>query len=116
MNIQIVTDEISTDEVKEIAKEFYKTMIKGVVDIEQEIIVLGGEYHMDANVILLEKGSKQKDIWGFNINIDKPTDSDEWIEYISLINIRPLQNNKSMEIQDENIRYKVKDIIKKKIK
>ena len=116
MNIQIITDEISTDKVREIAQEFYKTMIKGVVDIEKEIIALGGEYHMDANVVLLEKGSKQKDIWGFNINLDEPIDSDLWIEYISLINIRPLQNNKSMEIQDENIRQKVKDIIKKKIK
>ncbi len=116
MNIQVITDEISTDEVRKIAKEFYTTMIKGVVDIEREIIVLGGEYHMDANVVLLEKGSKQKDVWGFNINLNEPSDSDQWIEYISLINIRPLQNNRSMEIQDENIKRKVRHIITKKIK
>ena len=116
MNIRIITNDISIDEVKEIAKEFYKTMIKGVVDVEREIIVLGGEYHMDANVIILENGSKQENVWGFNINLYENNDSDQWIEYISLINIRPLQKNKSMEVQDENIRRKMKHIITKKIK
>ena len=57
MDIKIVNDKISVEELKIIARVFYVTMIKGVVDIEKEVIVFGGEYHIDANQVLLENGS-----------------------------------------------------------
>lgn len=114
MKIKVVNDSISKDELKEIAKEFYVSMIKGVVDIEQEIIAFGGEYHIDANVVLIENGSKQGDVWGFNVILEQAPDS--WIEYISLINIRPQAGNMNMEVQDDKIRQKMKKIINSKIK
>ena len=113
MNIKIVEDHISVDELKELAKEFYVSMVKGVVDIERKIVAFGGEYHMDSNVMLLEHGSKQGDVWGFNIYPDKLRDS--WIEYVSLINIRPQANNRDMEVQDADIRAKMQRIIDSKI-
>ena len=113
MNIKIVGDIISLLELQEIAKEFYITMVKGVVDIKKEIVVFGGEYHADANEIILENGSLQSDVWGFNVYFDRPRDS--WIEYISLINIRPQVGNAEMEIQDKDIRDKMKTIINSKI-
>ncbi len=116
MNIKIINDEITTKEIAEIAKEFYGTMIKGVVDIKDKVVALGGEYHIDANLVLLEKGSKQSNIWGFNINFTEPKDSESWIEYISLINIRPLQNNRGMEIENQEIRQKMRKILEKIIK
>lgn len=82
-------------------------------DIENEIIAFGGEYHMDANIILLDNGSAQKDIWGFNVHLEK--DKDNWIEYTSLINIRPTDNNFDMEVKDKDIRDKMKKIINSKI-
>lgn len=111
MNIKIVNDKITETELREIAKVFYVEMIKGVVDIEREIIVMGGEYHMDANTVLTDNGSKQQNIWGFNWYFDKT--GDERIEYVSLINIRPAQGNKIMEVQDVNLRDKMKAIILK---
>ena len=57
MIIRIVDDSISLDELREIAKEYYIDMIKGVADISKEIIAVGGEYHMDANMKILENGS-----------------------------------------------------------
>jgi len=113
MNIKIVKDKISTAELKEISKEFYVSMVKGVVDIENEIMALGGEYHIDANGVLIMEGSKQSDIWGFNIVFERSRDS--WIEYISLINIRPQVGNMDMEVQDNLIRDKMKKIINSKI-
>ena len=113
MDIVVVGDKISLEELKKLAKVFYVSMIKGVVDIEKEIITFGGEYHMDANVKILENGSIQKDVWGFNIYFDKPRD--EWIEYTSLINIRPQQDSYSMEIYNEEIRNRMKEIINSKI-
>lgn len=114
MNIKIVEDKISLEELREIAQEFYETMLKGVVDIKKEIVVFGGEYHADANEIILENGSRQSDVWGFNIYFDRPRDS--WIEYISMINIRPQAGNMEMEIQDKDIKDKMKTIINSKIK
>lgn len=113
MIIKIVADTISLDELRNIAKEFYISMVKGVVDIEKSVVAFGGEYHMDANVLLLENGSKQGDVWGFNIYPDMPRDS--WIEYTSLINIRPAANNRDMEVQNADIRAKMKSIIESKI-
>ena len=114
MNIVIVENQISVDELKRIAKEFYVTMIKGVVDLEEEVIAFGGEYHMDSNRVLLERGSKQSNVWGFNIELDRRRDS--WIEYVSLINIKPQAGNRDMEVQDKAIRAKMKYIIDSKIK
>ena len=113
MKIVIVEELITFEELKKIAQEFYVSMIKGAVDIEREIVAFGGEYHMDANLALLDRGSQQSNIWGFNLLLEKQ--GDEWIEYTSLINIRPLKGNKGMEIIDPNIRDKVKKIVNKKI-
>ena len=97
MHIVIVSETIPLAEMREIAKEFYEDMIKGVVDIDRGVIALGGEYHMDANNVLIADGSQQTDIWGFNVYLDRPRE--EWLEYTSLINIRPLQGNKSMTVE-----------------
>lgn len=113
MNIIVVEKGIPLAELREVAQEFYKTMIKGVVDVKNDIIAFGGEYHIDANQKLIERGLKQKDIWGFNVYLDRPRDT--WIEYISLINIRPSAGNADMEVSDPKIRKKMKQIIDSKI-
>ena len=109
MDIRIVKDKISKSELEELAKEFYVEMVKGVADIEREIIALGGEWHMDSNQVLIEDGSKQSDVWGFNVYINKP--KKEMLEYNSLINIRPKLGNISMEIESEEIRNKIFEIV-----
>lgn len=101
------------NELRNLANVFYVSMIKGVVDINKEVIAFGGEYHIDANNELINVGSVQSDIWGFNLIFDQPRES--WIEYISLINIRPQANNFDMEVQDKSIRDKMKLIINSKI-
>ncbi len=113
MNIRIVTDSISIDELKQIGKEFYDSMIKGVVDIEQEIVAFGGEYHIDAANVLTESGSLRRNLWGFNIQFDLPKDFG--IEYTSLINIRPDVGNRDMEISDQQLRDTIKRILESKI-
>ena len=108
MDIRIVRDKITKAEMEELAKEFYVKMVKGVADVEREIIALGGEWHMDGNQILIEDGSKQCDLWGFNVYL-----ADKKVEYISLINIRPAQNNRTLEVEDAGIRERMYNIINK---
>jgi len=109
--IKIIDKKIPENELREIAKNFYTDMIKGVVDVERGILAVGGEYHMDANMILIEGGSKQQDIWGFNWYFDRT--GDERVEYVSLINIRPAQGNRTMEVQDASLRDIMKMLILK---
>ena len=66
---------------------------------------------MDANNVLIENGSKQRNVWGFNWYFDKP--DNERIEYISLINIRPSEGNRSMEIKDDKLQAVISAIVKK---
>lgn len=111
MRIKIIENPISKEELLEIAKEFYTDMIKGVVDTKRGILAVGGEYHLDANTVLIANGSQQQNIWGFNWYFDKA--GDERIEYVSLINIRPNQGNEAMEVKDEFLRDTMKKIILK---
>ncbi len=113
MTIKIIKEKISKEELEEIAKHGLETLVKAVVDIEKEIIALGGEFHADANSLLIEKGSRQKNLWGINIYFDRP--GDKRIEFSSLINIRPSFGNRSMEIEDPEIKAKIKKIIDKLI-
>jgi len=111
MLIKIIDQKITESELREIAKDFYTDMIKGVVDVERGILAIGGEYHMDANAILIENGSRQQNVWGFNWYFDRT--GDERIEYVSLINIRPAQGNRPMEVQNASLRDAMKIIILK---
>lgn len=76
--------------------------IKLAVDIDREILAGGGTLHADCEAVLLEDGSQQKFIWG----ADWLPETQE-VTFESLINIRPRQNNRSMEIQDPDIRAQV---------
>ena len=113
MRIEIITEPITRAVASEIAKEIYGDMLKGVVDVEREILALGGEYHMDANSVLVENGSRQENIWGFNIYLAKPRE--EWVVCTSLINIRPAQGNRQMKVENEALCAKIAEIVSKKI-
>ncbi len=109
MNIKIIRQRISKTELEAVAKDTFGDMVKGVADIRQKILALGGELHADAEEILLHEGSQQEDLWGFNIFVNK-SQSDR-IEYTSLINIRPRQNNFDREVKDLKLRETMKTII-----
>lgn len=113
MDIVIIKNYITEQQLKKLAEKNFGNMIKGVIDIERKIIALGGELHADAETVLLQKGCQQKNLWGFNIYTDQTIDNR--LEYTSFINIRPSQGNNSLEIQKEELRKKIKRIIDKLI-
>ena len=113
MDIRVVEGTISLDELKEVAKEFYQTMIKGAVDIEKGIVAFGGEYHIDAANLLGEYGSDHARVWGFNIRFDKPRDA--WLEYTAMINIKPGVGNRNVMITDETLRDAIRKVVDAKI-
>ena len=84
-------------------------MVKAVVDLEKGIMAIGGEMHADEEALLLENGSKQVDLWGINLYPDRS--GDDFIEYDSLINIRPSQGNRSMNVENYHTLEQIKKII-----
>lgn len=113
MQIKIIKNPITKLELEKLAKSNYGNMIKGVVDVEKDIIALGGELHADAETVLLQQGSIQENLWGFNIYTDLP--KNKRIEYTSFINIRPSHDNNSLEVQNRILKNKIKIIIDKLI-
>ncbi len=109
MQIKVFISSISKEELAVLAKDGYGDMIKGVVDLRTKAVALGGELHSDCEQVLLDRDSKQEDLWGFNIYPGKSRD--EYLEYTSLINIRPRQGNMDREIKDPGVRSQVKVII-----
>ena len=109
--VLVVREPIALESLGPLAKAWHGTLIKGVADCTRGIIALGGDWHMDANTTLIADGSKQEDVWGFNIY---PAErGDAALEYISLINIRPAQGNKTMELVNEVLRTKIRKIVSK---
>jgi hypothetical protein len=90
-------DTISLIELSEMAKKMYSGLVKAVVDLEIGSMVVDVEMHVDGEQLLLEKGFKQKDLWGINLYPDK-YDTKEFVEFDSMINIRPSQQNNSRTI------------------
>ena len=113
MDIRIIREPITLSELEEIAEKFQRTLVKGAADLERRVIALGGEWHMDANNVLIENDSEQKNIWGFNLYPKER--GEKAIEYISLINIRPSQGNTAMELADRNLRDSIRGIVEKLI-
>lgn len=109
MEIKIISQEVSLDEVKTIAKSNYGDMVKAVVDVKRKIMALGGELHADAEAELLKNGSDQEDLWGINIYPDNARD--QIIVFSSLINIRPKAGNKSIIIEIPAVKEAIVEII-----
>jgi hypothetical protein len=109
MDIKVFNSQVSKEELSALAKSGYGDMVKGVVDINKHLLALGGELHSDCEQVLLDQGSKQADLWGFNIYPEKTRE--EYLEYTSMINIRPRQGNMDRDIKDLNLRRQIKNIV-----
>lgn len=106
--IVVVRERIEPSELRRLAEAFFEDMVKYVVDVERGVAAVGGELHVDASDLLLDDGSRQEHLWGANYYPGRgPEDS---IEFTSLINIRPSQGNRSMVIEDEAIRRRVREL------
>ncbi|PIX30104.1 hypothetical protein COY45_00040 [Candidatus Berkelbacteria bacterium CG_4_10_14_0_8_um_filter_42_34] len=105
---------ITIAELKKMAKRMFGNLVKGVIDVEKEILVIDAEMHADEEKFLLENGLKQKNLWGINLYPEK-FGSDDFVEFDSMINLRLSQNNRSRGVDNEKIRAKIIKIVNSKI-
>lgn len=112
--MKIIWEIMTFDELNKMAEERFGTMVKAVVDIEKEIMAVDAELHADEEAGLLENGSKQENLWGINIYPEMP--KSEWIEFDSMINLRPSQGNRTRGVDKPEIRQKIVEIVNKLVK
>ncbi|MFA5799950.1 MAG: DUF5674 family protein [Candidatus Peribacteraceae bacterium] len=107
--MQIITASIDRSVLKALARERFGDMVKAVVDIDRRIMAIGGELHADEEQMLLEQGSKQEHLWGINLYPD--TTTADWLEFDSLINLRPSQGNHSRGVDDPNLQERIRSVV-----
>lgn len=115
METRIVKEGIMRDELRAIAREQYGDIIKAVVDAEQNIMGVGGELHIDIQSLLIEKEHSRGDTtWGINLYLDNT--GEDFIEFDSMINLKPLKGNRTRGVESEDIRKGIRAIVAKLVK
>lgn len=107
--LHIVRDGITRSDLAAIAETQFGDMVKGVVDLERGIMAIGAELHSDEEAALLDDGSRLTDLWG--INLYPESTGDDFIEFDSMINVRPSQGNRSRDVEDEAIRDRIRQVV-----
>lgn len=106
----IIKKKASKEQIEEMAQHF-AGYIKIVVDVEKGILSGGGDRHSDEEKALLEDGSRQKNLWGGGLDVKTNE-----LDYNSVINLRPNQDNPSRDILSKEIRQKFDKIVKTLLK
>jgi len=109
--MKLVTNENKTSlkELKELSSQMFGNLVKAVVDVDKKIMVIQAELHADEEAILMQIGSLQKNLWGINLYPD--LNGKDFIEFDSMINLRPSQGNTSRGVDDEKVQKETRKIV-----
>ncbi len=105
-------EKISLEELKVMSKKMFGSLVKAVVDIEQQIMVVDADLHADEESLLLEKGSKQENLWGINL-LPEHENEEGFIIFDSMINLRPSWGNRSRGVDDPKTQEIIRTIVNK---
>ncbi|MFH1367840.1 MAG: DUF5674 family protein [Elusimicrobiota bacterium] len=111
--MKIIRDSIPLDELSRMAGELFGNMVKAVVDVDKELLAVDAELHSDLEALLLQEGSIQKFLWG--INLYPEMQGSDFIEFDSMINVRPSQGNASRGVTDKELQERIAGIVSKRI-
>ena len=107
--MRIISQPIQRNELEAMLPGYFGDMIKAVVDVQKSIIGIDAELHADIEKELLQQGSEQADLWG--INLYPEMEGEDFIEFDSLINIRPYQGNRSRDVQNPVVRKRIVEVV-----
>jgi hypothetical protein len=109
--LKIIAKTVKADEIWNSRVTEFEEMLKAVADVKRDILAMDAEMHSDLEALLLENGSEQKDLWGFNLYPLKDKTGTDYVEFTSFINIRPSQDNRSMEVMDPEVRSQIISLV-----
>lgn len=104
----IVLDRKITPKEFEQAREEYSDYIKTVIDIEKNILAIGGKFHSDCEEVLIKTGSKMENLYGGGYRI-----STDEVEYMAMSNYKPALGQTTYEIMDKDVREKLEKLTRK---
>ena len=108
--MRLIKEPILIGELKKIAENQFGDLVKAVVDVRQEIMVIGGELHADEEVFLTEhRESKREDVWGINLYPDMT--GEDFVEFDSMINLKPALHNRSRGVENKDTQEKIRKIV-----
>lgn len=107
----IIDSTVALSELEEMAACGFGDLVKAVVDVERQVMAIDAELHADEEALLLEHGSKQEDLWGINLYPELPPA--DWIEFDSMINIRPYHGNRSRGVDDASTRDRIRSVVER---
>jgi hypothetical protein len=105
---------VPIDDLRRLAAGRFGDMVKGVVDVRRGIMLLDAELHADEEAELLADGSEQRDLWGINLYPD--LDGPDWLEFDSMINLRPSFGNRSRGVDDEATRQAIANLVQRLVR
>ncbi len=111
--MKLVDKTITKKELGKMAEKFAGGLVKAVVDVRKEILAVDAPMHADEEKYLLDRGSLQDDLWG--INLYPNIEDDDFIEFDSMINVRPRLRNFSRGIESKKLQEKITTIVSKLI-
>lgn len=107
--MKVVASPIALSELRSMAEAGFGVMVKAVVDVERGVMAVDAELHADQEAHLLGQGSLQENLWGINLYPDLPTE--EWVEFDSMINLRPRLGNRTRSVDSPEIRARILAIV-----
>lgn len=108
--IEVIRDQVTVARIAQLAAATFGDLVKAVVDTESCTMAIGGAMHADEEAVLIDLGSRQRELWGINLYPEQFGGSD-WIEFDSMINVRPAQGNRSRDVEDPETRRRIVDIV-----
>ena len=107
-------DPVSMDDLRRMAERRFGDMVKAVVDLDREVMLVDAEMHADQEAQLLADGSEQSDLWGINLYPDLP--ENDWLEFDSMINLRPSFGNRSRGVDDTSTRERIAALVRRVVR
>lgn len=105
---------ISLDELRALAPSRFGDLIKAVVDVAREIMLIDADLHSDQEAELLADGSAQEDLWGINLYPEMA--EADWLEFDSMINLRPSVGNRSRGVDDAATRERIASLVRRVVR
>lgn len=112
--MKILAEEMSKGDLERSEVVFDGPMVKGAVDVGRRLLAVDADLHADLERMLLENGSRQDDLWGINLWFEDG--GEDFVEFDSMINVRPRKGNRSRDVEDEVTRRKIVEVVEQWIK
>lgn len=112
--MKIIQEKLSVQDLSQMAASGFGDMVKGVVDVDRQLLALDAQLHSDLEALLLKEGSEQANLWG--INLYPEASAEDFLEFDSMINIRPSIGNRSRGVENEAVRKRIAEVVGKWVK